>query len=183
MYHSPKQSSIHRGFSLMELLLVIFIISLVYFLGFSSIEKSEKRKVLITPLNLKKEVMQNSSFEGEGTLLCTDKCRTCYLRKDISSPFKEIEGALSLGRLEVYMVNHRDELYKHDYGRYQDHRICLLVDFYHNGSSTPLILKNDEGIYYLPAFFGTPKEVRSLDEAKNLWLAHTNELKDQGGYY
>jgi len=43
----------HKGFSLIELLIVIIIISIVYFLGFSGIEKTTDKPKALTPLNLK----------------------------------------------------------------------------------------------------------------------------------
>ena len=46
----------HKGFSLIELLIVILIISLVYFLGFSSIEKASTKAKALTPLNLKSSI-------------------------------------------------------------------------------------------------------------------------------
>jgi len=173
----------HRGFSLIELLLVIFIVSLVYFLGFSTVEKSEKKARAVTPLTLKTEIRDSSLFQGEGTLICINRCRTCYLRKDIASPFEKIAQPIALGTLQVYSVNHNNELYKHDFGRYQDSKICLLMDFYHNGSSSQLILQNSKGIYFLPSFFGSPQKVSSLEEAKEMWLSGTDMVKDQGDYY
>jgi prepilin-type N-terminal cleavage/methylation domain-containing protein len=183
MYLLPKEHHTHSGFSLIELLLVIFIVSLVYFLGFSAFEKPEKKKRVITPLTLKNEVLADPLFQGEGTLMCTDECRICYLRKDISSPFKEIKASIALGNPKVYTVDHSDNLYQHDFGRYHDNKICLLVEFYPNGSSTKLILQNQNGIFFLPSFFGSPQKVDSLDKAKSLWLSHTEDLKDRGSYY
>lgn len=167
----------------MELLLVIFIMSLVYFLGFEGIDKAERKEERITPLTLKKQIIHSTLYQGEGTLMCIDKCHTCYLRKDITNPFEEIKNPLGLGDLHVYALNPRDDLYEEEYGRYQDHKICLLMHFYKNGSSTPLILENEKGIYFLPSFFGTPQKVVSLEDAKTLWLSNNDDLKDRGNYY
>jgi len=59
----------------------------------------------------------------------------------------------------------------------------LEVNFYPNGSSTPLILQDDEGIYFLPAFFGKARKAASLEEAKELWLKYNDVLHNQGDYY
>jgi len=180
---SCKRCSFRRAFSLMELLLVIFIISLVYFLGFDGIDKRAKPQAKITPISLKKEITHHPLFQGEGTFICVNHCKRCYLRKDISAPFEEIESPILLGDLKVYSVNYQNDLYRPDLGRYQDNKICLRVDFYRNGSSTPLILENEEGVFFLPAFFGSPQKTDSTEEAKALWLAHTEDLKEQGEYY
>jgi prepilin-type N-terminal cleavage/methylation domain-containing protein len=183
MHPFRQQVFMRKGFSLMELLLVIFIISLVYYLGFEGVEKSTRKTEKITPLTLKKSVRNHTLFQGSGTLLCIDHCRKCYLRKDISTPFEEIEETMALGDPKVYRINAQDDLYRPDYGRYQDNEICLIVDFYPNGSSTQLILQNDKGTYFLPAFFGKAQKTDSLDDAQKLWLAHTKELKDRGNFY
>jgi prepilin-type N-terminal cleavage/methylation domain-containing protein len=172
-----------KGFSLMELLLVIFIISLVYFLGFEGVEKQTKGKERITPLTLKQMITHDPVFRGNGTLLCIDHCRKCYFRKDITAPFEEINATVALGDPKVYRINAQDNLYRPDYGRYQDNEICLVADFYPNGSSTQLILQNDKGTYFLPAFFGKARKTDSLEDARKLWLTHAYDLKDRGNYY
>ena len=177
------RSGSRKAFSLLELLLVIFIVSLVYFLGFSGFEKEKKRLPVLTPMKLKEEVMQSPLFRGKGTLICINECRSCYFREDIASPFEAYKGKTKLSRLKVYTLDGNDVLTQVEYGRYQDRKICLQVDFYPNGSSTPLILQDDDGIYFLPAFFGAPQKVASLEEAKALWLKHNDAPQHQGDYY
>ena len=177
------RENIHRGFSLIELLLVIFIVSLIYFLGFSGVEKSEAKVKLLTPLSLKKNIKKSSLFQGEGTLICIDRCSSCYLRKNITSPFKAYPGKTDFPNLEVYTIDADDNLQKEEYGRYQDAKICLIVNFYRNGSSSQLILKTDKGVYFLPSYFGEVKKVDSLQKAQELWLLHTQDLSRQGDFY
>ena len=64
-----KIDRMHKGFSLIELLIVIIIISIVYFLGFSGIEKSSIKPKALTPLNLKSTVLKSELFQDEATLL------------------------------------------------------------------------------------------------------------------
>ena len=70
-----------------------------------------------------------------------------------------------------------------DYGRYQDERICLVLHFYPNGSSTQIILKQKDDVYFLPAFFGEPKKVDSILEAKELWLQNNRLISNSGEFY
>ena len=178
-----RKESIRRGFSLMELLLVIFIISLVYFLGFSGVEKREEKEVSLTPLTLKKTIMRSSLFHGEGTLLCINECDSCYFRNNIASAFEPYEGKLGLSGLKSYRVSADESLQQLEYGRYQDNRICLLFHIYPNGSSTQLILKTKDGTYFLPAYFGEPQKTESLEAARDLWLEHSQDLSSQGDFY
>jgi len=172
-----------KGFSLIELLIVIIIVSLVYFLAFSGIEKSEDRPKALGPANLKSSILNSELFQGEGTLLCINECRSCYLRKNINEPFQAYESKIDLEGTEVYTLDANDALLRMEYGRYDDAKICLSMQFYRNGSSTKMILKQKEDVYLLPAYFGEAQKVESIEAAKELWLKETRYAANRGDYY
>lgn len=172
-----------KGFSLLELLIVILIISMVYFLGFEGVEIGKQKPKALTPLNLKSNIRSSELFSREGTLLCIDQCRACYFRAGISSPFEEYTSPIDLTNIQAYTLDSYDALTRIEYGRYQDQEICLVMDFFKNGSSTQIILKNEEGSYFLPAFFGDPQRFSTLEEAKEYWLRNTNLASDIGAFY
>jgi len=176
-------SNTRSAFSLLELLVVILIISIVYFLGFSGVDKSENKPKALTPLNLKTTIMHSALFSGEATLVCINKCSNCYLRQDISSPFEEYENKIDLAGTKVYTLDSQETLLEMTDKRYQDQKICLEMHFYKNGSSTQLILENNHGIYFLPAFFGEAKKVDTLIEAKDLWLKNNRLVANSGDFY
>ena len=180
--HPKNIDTLRKGFSLIELLIVILIISVVYFLGFSEFEKPQNRIKALTPLNLKSNILKTISHTP-ATLLCVDKCRSCYLRNGIGSAFEAYESNVDLKNTQAYTLDSQDSLTEIEYGRYEDHKICLVLDFYKNGSSTQIILKNDKGIYFLPAFFGEPQKVDSLEEAQDLWLRNSNLVANSGDFY
>jgi len=181
----PKQKidKMHQGFSLIELLVVIIIISTVYFLGFSSVELGENKPKALTALNLKSTIIKSDLFHSESTLLCVDKCRSCYLRRGINSAFQSYEHGIDLKGTQAYTLDERESLLHLEYGRYQDQKICLMLDFYKNGSSTQIILKNESGVYFLPAFFEVPQKVDSLEDAKDLWLKNSDLASNSGDFY
>jgi prepilin-type N-terminal cleavage/methylation domain-containing protein len=183
MHDHSLHSSARRGFSLLELLLVIFIISLIYFLGFEGLETPSEESNTTTPLNLKAHIMKDDMFPQKGTLICLNKCTACYFRKDISTPFEAYKGNINLPNLVAYVVDRSDSLKKVDFGRYDDEPICLKINFYLNGSSTQLILQTDKGIYFLPAYFGASQKVNSLEQAQALWLAYDHSLDGEGDFY
>lgn len=181
----PTQTldKMHKGFSLIELLVVIIIISIVYFLGFSGVENIENKPKALTALNLKSTITKSGLFTNEATLLCIDKCRSCYLRGNINTPFQSYEHGIDLKGTQAYTLDERESLLRLEYGRYQDQKICLMLDFYKNGSSTQIILKNENGVYFLPAFFEVPQKVTSLEEAKDLWLKNSDLASNSGDFY
>ena len=178
-----KIDQMKKGFSLIELLIVILIISLVYFLGFSNIEKQDNTPKALTPINLKTTILKSELFQGEGTLLCINECRSCYMRKDINAPFEAYESSVDLSGVEAYMLNKDDTLLPLEYGRYQDQKVCLVLHFYPNGSSTQVILKQNEDVYFLPAFFDEPQKMDSLAEAKAFWLENSQQVANSGDFY
>ncbi len=178
-----KIDKMHKGFSLIELLIVILIISIVYFLGFSGVEMNSSKPKALTALNLKSTIMKSDIFTSEATLLCIDKCRSCYLRKGINSAFQPYEHGIDLKDTKAYTLDERESLLHLEYGRYQDKKICLLLEFYKNGSSTQIILENETGVYFLPSFFGTAQQVDSLDDAKDLWLKNSDLASSRGDFY
>ena len=178
-----KRYAVHKGFSLIELLIVILIVSMVYFLGFEGVELGEKKPKALTPLNLKSNITSSELFSGEATLLCIDECRSCYLRRGVSSPFEEYTSPIDLIKIKAYTLDKDESLSRIEYGRYQDKPICLIMDFYANGSSTQIILKNEEESYFLPAFFGEPQAFVSPQEAKEYWLRNNRSLSDSGAFY
>jgi len=180
---SHKRYTIHKGFSLIELLIVILIISIVYFLGFEGIEISKEKPKPLTPLNLKSTIVSSEIFGEQATLLCIDKCRTCYLRSDISSGFEEYTSPIDLSNIKAYTLDKDDTLNPIEYERYQDQKICLIMDFHSNGSSTQIILEDDQKSYFLPAFFGEPKAFSSPQEAKDYWLRNSTAVANSGDFY
>jgi prepilin-type N-terminal cleavage/methylation domain-containing protein len=178
-----KRVELRKGFSLIELLIVIFLISMVYFLGFEGMELDKKKPKALTPLNLKSNIVSSELFRGEGTLLCVDECRSCYFRDGLSSSFEAYTNAIDLTNIQAYTIDRDESLLRIDYGRYQDKKICLIMDFFQNGSSTQIILKDDKGSYFLPAFFGEPQRFSSPEEAKEYWLKNTTLASSSGEFY
>ena len=171
-----------KGFSLMELLIVIFIISLVYYLGFSGVELGKQRPKALTPMNLKETIVSSKLFSKDATLVCVNKCTKCYMRQGIAS-FQPYESKIDLKNIKAYTIDDTDSLQRIEYGRYKDQKICLMIDFYANGSSTPIILKDDKESYFLPSFFGEAKKFESVEEAKDYWLEKSHLVSNEGEFY
>ncbi|MEN8726516.1 MAG: prepilin-type cleavage/methylation domain-containing protein, partial [Sulfurovum sp.] len=147
------------------------------------VEMGKKKPKALTPLNLKSNILSSELFNGQATLLCIDQCRSCYLRTDVSSPFEAYTSPIDLKNIQAYTIDKYNALKRIEYGRYQDKKICLIMDFYHNGSSTQIILKNDQGSYFLPAFFGEPQAFSSPEEAKEYWLRNSTSVSDSGEFH
>jgi len=178
-----KKNTTQKGFSLIELLIVIVVVGLVYSIGLSTFSIGKPKVKALTPLNLKQTIVSSEFFQEHATLLCVDKCRKCYLRQGISTPFRAYSNKIDLTDIKAYTIDERDSLRRLEYERYDDKKICLIMDFYSNGSSTQIILENKNGAYFLPAFFGEAKKFDSPDDAKEYWLKQSRLVSSSGDYY
>jgi len=181
--HQIQNAKTQKGFTLIELLIVILIVSIVYFLGFSGVELDKEKPKALTPLNLKETITNAKWFNGKISLLCLDKCKTCMLRKNISAAYVPYSNGIDLSDIKAYTIDGSDSLIRLEYERYNDKKICLKMDFYPNGSSTQIILENEQGTYFLPAYFEDAKRFDSPEDAKEYWLEHTKLVSSTGDFY
>lgn len=180
----PKISlKTHRGFTLIELIIVILIISLMGFMVFSSMVKQEKEIENLNPLSLRQTLQKTFGKNEEIKFFCISKSTDCYVAKGSEiSPYK---GVLHLGKdIEIYKVDNKNKLEQiEDFGRVKDHKITFSYNLYSNGSSSQIIISNSDGVYYLPSFFEKAQKVENLDKAKELWIKEEYDLTDKGNYY
>jgi len=169
-----------KAFSLLELIIVVMIISISYMLVFSSMQKESKEPKALTPLNLKSNLL-DTNLTGEREFICINNAKECFLYQNgVVIPY---ENKISLKDIVIYKVDSEDNTYKVDYGRYDDNKISIRFSIYSNKSSTQMIIKQRNKFFYLPTFFGKVKEVNSLDEAKDLWIAKTQLIRNSGDFY
>ncbi len=181
--YQAKRTKMQQGFTLIELLIVILIVSLVYFLGFEGVELGEKKPKALTPLNLKSSIMSSEGLNKRLTLLCLNDCKTCLIRQGLGSPYKEYSNGINLSNIKVYTVDASNSLVRIEYERYNDKKICLKIDFYPNGSSSKIILEDQQGAYFLPAYFADAKKFESSEDAGEYWLENAQLLADNGEFY
>jgi len=172
-----------KAFTLIELIIVVMIISLVGFLVFSEAVEDTKRPDKLDPLTLPITLRKTFDFSEDIEFFCIDKSRDCYIAKE-----KDIipyEGLVDFGKnLEIYVVDEDNQLVRiEEFGRVKDNKITFRYTLYGNRSTSQVILSNNKGVYYLPTYFGEPKEVDDLEEAKALWIKEDYNLRDQGNYY
>lgn len=151
--------------------------------AFSGMEVHKSKPKALSPLNLTAHIRTSLGQNVEATLLCLNKCQTCFIRSGINTPYKEYPGPLALGEIKAYVLDADDILQEIEYERYDDQKICLKMAFYPNGSATQIILKNETGTYFLPAYLEPAQTFDSLSDAREYWVNRSQLLSDQGDYY
>ena len=179
-----KQSfNFHRGFTLIELIIVVLIISLMGFMVFSSMVKQEKEIDTLNPLSLRTNLQKIFGRNEDIEFFCISKSTDCYVAR--GSEIIAYEGILHLGTdIEIHKVDNKNKLEQiEEFGRIKDHKITFKYNLYSNGSSSQIIIANSEGVYYLPSYFGKAQKVDDLDKAKELWIKEEYDLTDKGNYH
>ena len=172
-----------KGFSLLELIVVVLIVSLIGFLVFSSAVKQQQRTEVLDPTTLQKTFRKSFQGQGDVELFCIKKCQECYVAQGKS--IVAYDGGIEFGKnVEIHLLDKDNHLVQmEELGRVKDKKICLRYHLYPNGSTTQMIISNDQGIYYLPSYFGKAKKVKDIEDAKELWIKDNYDLRDSGAYY
>ena len=172
-----------KAFTLIELIIVVMIISLVGFLVFSEVVKQTKKPEKLEPLTLPSTLKRLFPIAEDIEFFCIQESTDCYIAK--GADIIPYEGAVAFGKnLKVFVVDRDNQLvHLEDFGRIKDQKITLRYTLYANRSTSQMILSNDAGVYYLPTYFGEPKEVEDLGTAKELWIKEEYNLRDSGNYY
>ena len=171
------------GFTLIELIVVVMIVSLVGFLVFSSAIKQQKKKEDLNPSTLPTTFKKAFKGQGDIELFCIKKCKECYVMKD--GQINSYDGGIKFGKnVEIYTLNNDNHfVQREELGRFKDEKIDFRFHLYPNGSTTQMVVVNNKGIYFLPSYFGKAKKVEDMDEAKELWIKSKYDLKDSSSYY
>ena len=159
------------------------IISLVSFLLFAEAVQETKAPTKLDPLTIRSTLKEQFSSGEDIEFFCIQNSKECYIAK--KGTIIQFEGALDLGsNLEVYTIDNNNQLAQiEDFGRVKEQKITLRYTLYANGSTTELILSNDNGVYYLPSYFGETQKVESLESARKLWIKDEYNLKDSANYF
>ncbi len=173
-----------RAFTLLELIVVIFIVTIVGAMVFSSAMHDEKREnKVLDPSTLPSSFRKSFQGQGDVELFCIKKCQECFVLQN--GQISSYDGGIKFGKdVELYKLDNNNHFVKLDeLGRFKDKKLCLRYHLYPNGSTTQLVIKNSNGIFYLPSFFGEAKKVEDMDKAKELWIKEKYDLRDSGAFY
>lgn len=173
-----------RAFTLLELIVVIFIITMVGAMVFSSAMHNEQQEnKVLDPSTLPTSFRKSFQGQGDVELFCLKKCQECFVLQN--GQISSYDGGVKFGtEVELYKLDDDNHFVQLDeLGRFKDKKLCFRYHLYPNGSSTQLVIKNSDAIFYLPSFFGDAKKVEDMDEAKELWIKEKYDLRDSGAFY
>jgi len=176
-----QQIKFSRGFTLVELLLAIFLVGLFAYFIFATPGEYKAPKVEVNATNLPSFFQKN--LNGDGEVVCIKGCKECYY---ITNSSKPINAPMPM-RLSVkneYILDKNDNPIKLDLGRYKDKKVCMRFRHYKNGSISQIILDLGDKVLFIPSYFGEGKEFDSVSQAADWWVKDSqNALGSKGDWY
>ena len=102
---------VKKAFTLIELIIVIILISISYYLIFSNSNfKIENEKSSVTLLNIKKYLRDNFEFEDEISLICINENFLCYIKTDGINNEEVKRENLFQNKPDVYKYQKKEQI-------------------------------------------------------------------------
>ena len=158
-----------KGFSLVELMIVIVIIGVVYSLAVSKLKSVDEEKLAPTLANLKEYLLSYLEADAKrAQLLCLDGCESCSIYVDGVKQEEDIEAFFDAS-IEVYRydfvqgaVQKKDAVFFNKEGREED--VCFSFSMDKNRVSDQVIVVYKEKAYDYTSYFTPTKVYAHLEE-------------------
>ena len=171
-----------KGFTLIELIIVLVIMGVVATFVTSRLAKKEEHSVTLTPDGIKKYL---SSFNSTKKLdlFCYNNAKECDLWEDDKKIFSSIK-IKSEGEIKVRRFDRQGRLVDADpIARFENGKLRrgdFEFIFYPDGVSSPLLLQVKERLY---AYTPLNDSVQQGQEAQIRSFLYKQELMDRNNYY
>lgn len=170
-----------KGFTLLELMLVVLLMGIVYGLVINVFERYKEKAIDVTLMSLEK-YMQSFHHNNRVSLVCIKQCKECLLF--INDKFKQNVTPFVGKDVELYRYDKDTgvrELRLLPYFRPDGHEeeACFRYEIDTDGSRTEMIVKDKKEVYAFPSFFGSVTRYSSLNEAIDQQSEATQKVAEQ----
>lgn len=171
-----------KAFTLMEIVIVVFLMGSVTLLLFSNFNLPEERKISVSLENIKEYMLSSFSYEEELSLICVeDEKFSCYIFVDnqrqenieVNSLFKELPSVYNydkqLSSLEFKTIK------IDDYDENIFFELKIDNDRKHKGI---VVDTNDENVYVFNPLSNTTQKYENTNEVVDLFYERETEVRD-----
>lgn len=173
---------VKKGFTLIELIIVIILISTTYFLVFSNtnfqIRTDEKRLDLS---NLKDYLIKNFEFEKDVSFLCIEEKFSCFVKVDgkINKDFKVLNFFKRVPDVYEYSASEKRVNFKELRVDNMNYNVIFELKINTDYKTNEFIIDTkDNNVFIFNSIFTKPKIYKSLYESMNTFKINQNEVKD-----
>ena len=160
-----------KGFTLIELILVVMIMGVVYMFAIGSLDKVKQKaqNLLPTPTNLKKYLLQKE-FDKKARFVCFDDCKECSVVLD-GNVSERVEGFFH-SMPKIYRYNATLGMEQVDPQPYFDasgveQQVCFSYTIYKNGIGDQIYVEYEGKVYDYSDYFDGVKVYDSTSEIEN----------------
>lgn len=156
-----------RGFTLLELMLVVLIIGLIYGLSLSGLKQRSEEPYALT-LETLPEYLKRFHHRNTVAAVCTDRCLTCDLYVDgevVKSLDPFVDDSAAFYRFDLHLGT-RDVVWTplFDEGG-REKEVCFRYDIRPDGSSEEMMVLYKNEVIDYPGYFAPAARFASLDDA------------------
>ena len=174
-----KRGFIYKAFTLFEILIVTFIISLVYVMFAINFQTSEKESVKLKTL---KEYISKQKYKKYIKLICLSEEKYCRLYLDNNEKYDSLFLFKKNEEIIIYDFDVDNELREVKFqefmiDEYESKQVSLNMTFFGKNNHKPYLIDDGEKIIY----FSTFKNImifKSIDKAKDFFNDNKNEFLD-----
>jgi len=176
-----KNRKFNRSFTFIEILIIIFLISIIYTISFNiSVFKDKKTNIQ----SIKKLLLENSkSFENISFVLFDDCKKKAIFKKNKLLKYVDINISKNIEAFKIDELGNIVKIkFKNIIVKDKEYNVCFKYCLYKYGYFDSFILKENENYYVLFPYFYDIKKVGSLEKAKEIFLG-INYMPLAGKYY
>lgn len=173
---------VRKAFTLIELVIVVFIIALTYALFLQTFDFSQKS--VSTSVKSIQGALESlrSSNESTITVRCFDNCSDCRVWENGKDRNTTISIFPNEADVNVYQLqgNQVEKITFNDYylTEFRGEPVCFEYNVYPNGSADKIIVEYDQKVILLDSYMHPPAEFDSVDSARLHWVEE--KLKTRG---
>lgn len=173
---------VKKGFTLIELVVVIILIMSAYFLIFSNSNFTLKKdKIVLSLENLRETMLENFEFNDNLSFVCIEENYECFF--EIDGKLDEKSGIKNFFKDKPIIYEYKKELKAIEYFQVEinNTKQDIIFEFKINNDykSNEFILDtSNEKVYVFNSIFKEPKIYSSLNEVKDNFERNEIEVKD-----
>ena len=173
---------VRKAFTLIELIIVVFIIALTYAVFIQTFDFSQKS--ISTSLKTMQGALESlrSTNGSTITVRCFDNCNECRVWEGDEDRNTTISIFPNEAEVNVYELqgNQVEKITFNDYyfKEFRGEPVCFEYNIYPNGSADKIIVEYDQNVILLDSYMHPPMEFDSVDSARLHWMEE--KLKTRG---
>ncbi len=172
---------VDKAFTLIELIIVILLISLVYFLAFSSFDLKQNQKKDLEIADLKNYLLSNFSYEKSLKLVCLDyEFFPCYIFID-GKRNEEIKiENLFVQEPKVYMYTKDLKDFYLNEVKIENitYQTVFEIEFNEDYKHKDIVLEYDDKVYFFNSISNIIKVYKNTNEILDEFYDKSIEVKD-----